>query len=80
MYLKEGFMAAFDDVFKTVQGWLKAVTELGASLIVVFVVLGILFPDFSFVIDNIADIVGNIAEDGVAGLIALLLLLLIYRR
>ncbi len=73
-------MAAFDDVFKTVQGWLKAITELGGSLIVVFVVLGILFPDFSFVIDNIASIVGGIAEDGVAGLVALLLLLLLYRR
>ena len=72
-------MAAFDDIFKTIQGWLKTAIELGGSLILVFLVLDILFSS-NLVIGNINTIVANLAEDGVAGLIALLLLLLLYKR
>ena len=72
-------MAVFDDVFKTIQAWLKTAIELGVSLILVFLVLDILFSSNS-VIGNINTIVANLAEDGVAGLIALLLLLLLYKR
>ena len=72
-------MAVFDDVFKTIQGWLKTAIELGGSLILAFLVLDILFSS-NLVIGNINTIVANLAEDGVAGLIALLLLLLLYKR
>ena len=72
-------MAAFDDIFKTIQGWLKTAIELGGSLILVFLVLDILFSS-NLVIGNINTIVANLAADGVAGLIALLLLLLLYKR
>ena len=72
-------MAAFDDIFKTIQGWLKTAIELGVSLILVFLVIDILFSS-DLVIGNINTIVANLAEDGVAGLIALLLLLLLYKR
>lgn len=72
-------MAVFDDVFKTIQAWLKTAIELGVSLILVFLVLDILFSS-NLVIGNINTIVANLAEDGVAGLIALLLLLLLYKR
>lgn len=72
-------MAVIDDIFKTIQGWLKTAIELGGSLILAFLVLDILFSS-NLVIGNINTIVANLAEDGVAGLIALLLLLLLYKR
>ena len=72
-------MAVIDDIFKTIQGWLRTAIELGGSLILAFLVLDILFSS-NLVIGNINTIVANLAEDGVAGLIALLLLLLLYKR
>ncbi len=73
-------MAAVKDAIDTISGWLKIVIDLGVSLILVAIVLDILFST-NFVIGRIDDIVGSLAaEHGVAGLIALLLLLLLFKK
>ncbi len=73
-------MAVVKDTIDTISGWLKIVIDLGVSLILVALVLDILFSS-NFVIGNINEIVANLAgEHGVAGLIALLLLLLLYKK
>ena len=72
-------MAGLTDIFDTVGSTLKAVIDLGTALILVFLILDILFTT-NFVIGNITTIVASLSENGVAGLIALLLLLLLYRR
>lgn len=73
-------MAAVKDAIDTISGWLKIVIDLGVSLILVAIVLDILFST-NFVVGRIDDIVGSLVVDhGVAGLIALLLLLLLYRK
>ena len=73
-------MAVVKETIDTISGWLKIVIDLGVSLILVALVLDILFSS-NFVIGNINEIVANLAgEHGVAGLIALLLLLLLYKK
>lgn len=73
-------MAVVKDTIDTISGWLKIIIDLGVSLILVALVLDILFSS-NFVIGNINEIVANLAgEHGVAGLIALLLLLLLYKK
>ncbi len=73
-------MKTFKEVFGTINGWLKDIVEFGVALILAFVIIDVLFPGTTGVIDNIGEIVGSFAKEGVVGLIALLLFLLIYRR
>ncbi len=73
-------MAVVKDAIDTISGWFKIVIDLGVSLILVAIVLDILFST-NFVVGRIDDIVGSLAaEHGVAGLIALLLLLLLFKK
>ncbi len=73
-------MAVIKDTIDTVSGWFKVIIDIGVSLILVALVLDILFAS-NFVIGRIDEIVGSLAtEHGVAGLIALLLLLLLYKK
>lgn len=75
-------MAGIKDIFDQVGGFLRQFVDLGLTIILVLIVLDILFGT-ELVTKNIANIVGTIAgsgQNGVAGLIALLLLLLLYQR
>ena len=73
-------MADIKATIATANGWLKSVTEFGLSIILAFVVLDILFPGSTGIIGNINGIVSSFAGNGVTGLIALLIFLLIYRK
>jgi hypothetical protein len=73
-------MRNFREIVQSVNGWLKDATEFGLSLILVFVIIDILFPDTTGVIGNIGQIVDSFAKEGVVGFIALLIFLLIYKR
>ena len=73
-------MADVKNAIASVDGWLKTITEFLLSVIFAFVVLDILFPGTTGVINNINEIVSSFADGGVTGLIALLLFMLIYRR
>ena len=73
-------MAKAKDLIKNIQEWLKTFTELGFSIILIFVVIDILFPGVTGIAKNLSDIVGSFASEGVVGLIALFIFLLIYKR
>ena len=68
------------NALQAISGWGKEVVDFGVAVIMVGVVVDILFPGTTGVIDNIADLVGNISSQGVAGVIALLLFVTIYNR
>ena len=68
------------NALQAIGGWGKEVVDLGVAVIMVGVVVDILFPGTTGVVDNIADLVGDISSQGVAGIIALLLFVTIYNR
>ena len=68
------------NTLQSITGWGKEGVDFGVAVIMVGVVVDILFPGTTGVIDNIADLVGNISSQGVAGVIALLLFVTIYNR
>lgn len=73
-------MASLRETLKKTTGWLKDIFDFGIALVLLFVVVDILFPGTTGVVDNIAEIVSNFAAEGVVGLIALLFFLWIYKK
>ncbi len=73
-------MANVKALISDASGWLKSLIDLGLSLILAFLVIDILFPGLDLVLGNINSIVASFADRGVAGIIALLLFVLIYRK
>ncbi len=73
-------MAMLKDTFQTINEWLKIFIEFGLSLLLAFVIIDILFPGTTGVIQHIGEIVGSFATEGVVGLIALLIFLMIYKK
>ncbi len=73
-------MAGVKDVIDSVGGWLKTLIDLGLSVILVFVIIDILFPGTTGILDNIGAVVASFADNGIVGLIALLLFMMIYKK
>ena len=67
-------------IISTVNGWVTIITEFLQGLIVLGVVIGILFNDYFGVIGGIGKLMGNIGENGLAGLVALVLVVLWYKK
>ncbi len=72
-------MAGFKETIESVSGWLKPVIEFGLGIIMVFVIIDILFGT-SLITGNIGAVVEAFADEGVTGLIALFLFMLIYKK
>ena len=64
----------------TVNGWVHDFTEVLQGLIVLGVVVGILFDDPFGVIAGIGKLMGQMGDSGLAGLVALLLVVLWYNK
>ena len=64
----------------TVGGWAKSVTDFGLTIIMALIVVDILYPGSSYITENLARVVGDFGDQGVAGLIVVLLFLVLYRR
>ena len=60
--------------------WLGELTEILKSLIMVGVIVGILFDDYFGVIAGIANLMAQIGRSGLAGLVALILVVLWYKK
>lgn len=73
-------MASIRDTVKGATGWLTDIFDFGVAIVLLFVVIDILFPGTTGVVNNVGEIVGAFATEGVVGLIALLVFLLIYKR
>ena len=59
--------------------WLRTLTEVGMSLILVLVIVDVLFPGTTGLVNNLGVIVAQFSKEGMAGLIALLMFLLVFR-
>tara|TARA_Y100001970_G_scaffold27898_1_gene34123 strand:- start:484 stop:696 length:213 start_codon:yes stop_codon:yes gene_type:complete len=64
----------------TVTDWISQITDLLQSLVVLGVVTGILFNDPFGVIAGIGSLMGQIGESGLAGLVALVLVAIWYKK
>ena len=73
-------MASVKDTINTVTDWLQKATEFGIALILTFVIIDVLFPGTTGVVNNLGTIVGQFSKEGLAGLIALLLFLILFKN
>jgi hypothetical protein len=73
-------MDSIKEAMTAITGWLRNLTELGISLILAFVVIDVLFPNTTGVVQNIGVIVGQFSEPGLVGLITLLLFLMLFKK
>ena len=60
--------------------WLMTVTELLKNVLVFAVISGLLFNDPFGIITTISTLIGGIGEQGLAGLISLLIIITLYGR
>ncbi|MDH5407467.1 MAG: hypothetical protein OEZ33_10845 [Gammaproteobacteria bacterium] len=67
------------DTMTATTDWLRTGTELGLALILAFVTIDVLFPGTTGVVNNLGVIVGQFSKEGIAGLIALLMFLIVFR-
>ncbi|MDG2070698.1 MAG: hypothetical protein P8J55_02950 [Pseudomonadales bacterium] len=73
-------MNSIKEAIATIIGWLRSLSEVGIALILAFVVIDVLFPGTTPVVENIGVIVGQFSEQGLVGLIALLLFLMLFKK
>ena len=67
-------MNTVKDSMETVTSWIKSSTELGLSIILAFVMIDVLFPGSTGVVNNIGTIVAQFSKEGLTSLIALLMI------
>jgi len=72
-------MKSFRDSIKSLTDSLRTFTELGMTIIIAFVIIDVLFPGTTGVVSNLGVIVGQFSKEGLAGLVALLLFLLVFK-
>ncbi len=65
---------------QTVTKWISDVTDLLKMLIVLGVVVGVLFNDYFGVIAGIGDLMSKFGDAGFAGLLALILVVMWYKK
>ena len=73
-------MANLQGTISTVSGLLRSITDFGLRVIVALLVVDVLFPGTTNMVRNVSGIVGQFGNGGVAGLIAVLLFLLLYKN
>lgn len=73
-------MASAKESISTITDWLRSATELGIALILVLIVVDVLFPGTTGIVQNVGTIVGQFSKEGLSGLIALLLFLILFKK
>ncbi|SVB28908.1 uncharacterized protein METZ01_LOCUS181762, partial [marine metagenome] len=63
-----------------VSGYLRSITDFGLRIIVALLVVDVLFPGSTGIVRNVGATVGQFGANGLAGLIAVLLFLLLYKN
>tara|TARA_B100001013_G_C24329299_1_gene331950 strand:+ start:285 stop:509 length:225 start_codon:yes stop_codon:yes gene_type:complete len=64
----------------TVSGYARSITDFGLRIIVALLVVDVLFPGSTQMVRNVGGMVGQFGANGLAGLIAVLLFLLLYKN
>ena len=72
-------MNTVKDSMETLTSWIKSSTELGLSVILAFVMIDVLFPGSTGVVNNIGTVVAQFSKEGLTGLIALLMFLILFK-
>ena len=67
-------------IINKINKWLITVTELLKNVLVFAVICGLLFNDPFGIINTISNLIGNVGEKGLAGVISLAIIVLIYMR
>ena len=73
-------MTSVKDAMSQLTDWLRSATELGLAAILALVIIDVLFPGTTGVVTNIGTIVGQFSKEGLSGLIALLLFLVVFKN
>jgi hypothetical protein len=63
-----------------ITGWIGEITELLVSLLIVGVIIGLLFNDPFGVIHKLARLMQQFGQEGLAGLVALVVVLAWYKK
>jgi len=69
-----------NDTLNTVTVSLKGIMGLGLTLAVAFLVVDMLFPGTTNIVNNVADLVKNFVTHGLVGLITLIIFISIFMR
>ena len=73
-------MSSVNDAMSKLTDWLRSATELGMAVVLALVIVDVLFPGTTGVVANIGTIVAQFSKEGLAGLIALLLFLILFKN
>lgn len=73
-------MTSVKESINTVTGIIQTATEFGLTLILALVIIDVLFPGTTGLIKNLGAIVGQFSKEGLSGLIALLLFLVLFKN
>jgi hypothetical protein len=73
-------MKSMKDAMNTLTGWIGTFNELLKALIVLGVVVGILYGDVFGVIKGIGNVMGQIGDAGLAGLVAIAIAATWYKK
>jgi len=66
-------------LINTINKWLSSTTELLKNVLVFAVICGLLFNDPFGIINTISNLISDVGERGLAGLISLLIITTMYR-
>ena len=61
-------------------GLVGTITDVALKLIAALVVVDVLFPGTTGIIDNIGELLAQFSQNGLGGLVAVLLFLLLYQN
>lgn len=67
-----------EEVFSMLTGWAKEIVNLLLALALIFLTLDLLFGDTTGIVANVADLIASFVDEGVIGLIAFTIFVLIY--
>ncbi len=74
-------MAAIEELFSTISGWLRAFVELLFGLALVLLVVDVLFGIEQIdIIGAVADFVESFTSQGVIGLIVFIIILAVFKK
>ena len=69
-----------NEALNSVNSSLKGVVGLGMSLAVAFLVVDLLFPGQTNIVNNVAGMIGSFVDKGLVGLIALIAFIAMFSR
>ena len=68
------------DVLKTVNEYLETITDLVKTLVIIGIIVEIIFPNRFGVIENLREIMEQFGDEGFAGLLAIMMLVMWYEK